>query len=328
MVLFYKIKKSRGDFMKMKVEETPRKRLVRLGQILKTFMEKEKVSTTWLSKNFQTTPRTIQRDLILMKKASFPLSESARGYYQLDKTLIKNFEVFDETELALVIAIKNIVGQLGEPFQQAADDIFNKLYEDVTTSPVFIKIDDSVILDKRQFNRIVKTIREKRQGAFQYEGFPLYEITIEPYRVCFFDGFWYLVGKDICDRKFKRYALDKIKEFKPLNKNFRCVPAQMDLMLKESSNIWFSSERNIEVVIAVDKSRAHYFRRRKAFPHQQIKEERADGTIVVSFKVGSLDEIMNTIKVWLPYIKIIQPEELKNIFLKKMKAWISWQKES
>lgn len=314
--------------MTMTSEDTPRKRLIRLGQILKIFLEKEKVSTSWLSKYFQTTPRTIQRDLILLKKASFPLSELSRGYYHMDKTLLKNFEVFDETELALVIAIKNLVRQLGAPFQQAADDIFNKLYEDVTTSPVFIKIDDSVILDKRQFNRIIKTIREKRQGSFQYEVFSPYEVTIEPYRVCFFDGFWYLIGKDICDQQLKRYALDKIKDFKPLHKNFRYVPAQVDRMLKESSNIWFSSERNIEVVVEVDKSYAHYFRRRKVYPHQEIKEERADGSIVVSFKVGSLDEIMSTIKVWLPHIKIIQPEELKKICLKKMKTWIAWQKKS
>lgn len=305
--------------------DNPRKRLIRLGQILKIFMEKEKVSTTWLSRYFQTTPRTIQRDLLLLKEADFPLSEFSRGNYRLDKTILKNFEVYDETELALVIAIKNLVGQLGEPFQQAADDIFNKLYEDVTTSPVFIKIDDSVILDKRQFNRIVKTIREKRQGTFEYEGFASFEVNIEPYRVCFFDGFWYLVGKDLCDQKFKRYALDKIKDFKPLGNNFRFVPTQVDRMLKESSNIWFSSERNIEIIVAVDKSCAHYFRRRKVYPHQEIKEERSDGSIVVSFKVGSLDEIKNTLKAWLPNIKILQPDELKNILLSDMKKWISRQ---
>jgi predicted DNA-binding transcriptional regulator YafY len=308
--------------------DNPRKRLIRLGQILKIFMEREKVSTTWLSQYFQTTPRTIQRDLLLLKEADFPLSEFSRGNYQLDKTLLKNFEVFDQTELALVIAIKNLVGQLGEPFQQAADDIFNKLYEDVTTSPVFIKIDDSVILDKRQFNKIVKTIREKRQGTFEYEVFSPYQVNIEPYRVCFFDGFWYLVGKDLRDQKFKRYALDKIKDFKPLSNNFRCVPAQVDRMLKESGNIWFSSERNIEVVIAVDKSCAGYFRRRKVYPHQEIKEERGNGSIVVSFKVGSLDEIINILKSWLPYIKILQPEELKNILLSEMKTWVSWQETS
>jgi len=308
--------------------DNPRKRLIRLGQILKIFMERENVSTTRLSQHFQTTPRTIQRDLLLLKEADFPLSELSRGNYQIDKTIFKNFEVFDETELALVIAIKNLVGQLGEPFQKAADDIFNKLYEDVTTSPVFIKIDDSVILDKRQFNRIVKTIREKRQGTFEYEGFSTFEVNIEPYRVCFFDGFWYLVGRDLYDQKFKRYALDKIKDFKPLSNNFRCVPAQVDRMLKESGNIWFSSERNIEATVAVDESHAHYFRRRKVYPHQEIKEERVDGSIVVSFKVGSLDEIKNTLKVWLPYVKILQPEELKKIFLNDMKTWISWQQES
>jgi predicted DNA-binding transcriptional regulator YafY len=308
--------------------ESPRKRLIRLGRILKIFMEREKVSTTWLSQYFQTTPRTIQRDLLLLKEADFPLSEFSRGNYQIDKTLFKNFEVFDETELALVIAIKNLVGQLGEPFQQAADDIFNKLYEDVTTSPVFIKIDDSVILDKRQFNRIVKAIREKRQGTFEYEVFSPYQVNIEPYRVCFFGGFWYLVGKDLCDQNFKRYALDKIKDFKPLGNHFRCVPAQVDRMLKESGNIWFSSERNIEIIVIVDKSCAGYFRRRKVYPHQEIREEQADGSIVVSFMVGSLDEIRNTLKAWLPHIKILQPEELKNIFLNDMKTWISWQETS
>jgi predicted DNA-binding transcriptional regulator YafY len=317
---------SKGD-AKMIAEDTPRKRLIRLGQILKIFMEKEKVSTTWLSQQFQTTPRTIQRDLLLLKEADFPLSELSRGNYQIDKNLFKNFEVFDETELALVIAIKNLVGQLGEPFRQAADDIFNKLYEDVTTSPVFIKIDESVIIDKRQFNRIVKAIREKRQGAFEYEVFSPYEVNLEPYRVCFFDGFWYLVGKDLSDQKFKKYALDKIKDFKPLSNNFRCVPAQVDRMLKESGNVRFSSEKNIEVVIEVDKSCAGYFRRRKVYPHQEIKEERADGPIVVAFMVGSLDEIINILKTWLPHIKILQPEELKDTLLNDMKAWIGWQEE-
>jgi predicted DNA-binding transcriptional regulator YafY len=123
-------------------------------------------------------------------------------------------------------------------------------------------------------------------------------------------------------------ALDKIKDFKPLGNHFRCVPAQVDRMLKESGNIWFSSERNIEVIVIVYQSCAGYFRRRKVYPHQEIKEERADGAIVVSFKVGSLDEIRNTLKAWLPHIKILQPEELKIICLNDMKTWISRQEES
>ena len=35
-------------------------RVIRLGKILRVFMEKKKVSGCWLSREFQTTSRTIQ----------------------------------------------------------------------------------------------------------------------------------------------------------------------------------------------------------------------------------------------------------------------------
>jgi predicted DNA-binding transcriptional regulator YafY len=64
------------------------------------------------------------------------------------------------------------------------------------------------------------------------------------------------------------------------------------------------------------------------YPHQEIREERTDGSIVVAFMVGSLDEIINILKGWLPHTKIIRPEELKQILLNDMKAWIAWREES
>ena len=94
-------------------EQNTQTKLIRLGQILRIFMEIDRVSSSWLSKQFQTTPRTIQRDLLLLKESGFPLHEIQKGVHQMSKDLVKNLEVFDETELALVIALKNIVGQLG-----------------------------------------------------------------------------------------------------------------------------------------------------------------------------------------------------------------------
>ena len=304
------------------------KKLARLGRMLRAFMEQEKVSSSALAETLQTTARTIQRYILFLKAAGFPVKEVARGMYALDKSLLKHFEVFDDIELALVVALKNLVLQLGQPFQSAADGLFNRLYDVVMTEPVFVKIDESVPLDSRLLSRIIKAICGKKQGHFQYTVFSPYEVIVEPYKVVYFDGFWYLVGKDTSDGVLKRYALDKIKNFKATKTCFKCIPASLDGDLKNSANIWFSGERNIEVVVEVDKCCADYFRRRKVYPHQEIKEERADGSIVVSFKVGSLDEIMNTLKVWLPYVKILLPEQLKNIFLNDMKTWISWQEES
>jgi len=128
-------------------------------------MEKEKVSSRWLSKQFQTTPRPIQRDLLFLKESGFLLHEFQKGNYQMSKDLVKNLEVFDDTELALVVALKNIVGQLGQPFQKAADGVLDRLYDCVTTMPVFVKIDDAVPLDSALLNRIVNQDVDLLRGA-------------------------------------------------------------------------------------------------------------------------------------------------------------------
>ncbi len=135
----------------------------------------------------------------------------------MSKDLVKNLEVFDDTELALVVALKNIVGQLGQPFQKAADGVLDRLYDCVTTMPVFVKIDDAVPLDSALLNRIVKAIREKKQVGFQYalrQGTGTHPVNLEPYRVVYFGGFWYLIGNEPGTGILKRYALDRIRDLR------------------------------------------------------------------------------------------------------------------
>jgi predicted DNA-binding transcriptional regulator YafY len=301
------------------------KKLVRLGRMLRVFMEQEKVSSSALSEILQTTVRTIQRDILFLKAAGFPVKETARGMYALDKSLLKHFEVFDDTELALVVALKNLVFQLGQPFQNAADGLFNRLYDVVMAEPVFVKIDESVPLDSRLLSRIVNAICMKKQGRFQYTVFSPYEVIVEPYKVVYFDGFWYLVGRDIHDGELKRYALDKIKDFKATKTCFKCIPAMLDSDLKNSANVWFAGERTMEILILVDQSCADYFKRRKIFPTQEIREEKSEGSLIVSFLVGNYGEIRNILKAWLPNVKILTPEELKQDFIADMKGWLRWQ---
>jgi len=310
--------------------ETPgsmQKKLARLGRMLRAFMEREKVSSSALAESLQTTVRTIQRDILFLKAAGFPVKETARGMYSLDKSLLKHFEVCDDTELALVVALKNLVLQLGRPFQNAADGLFNRLYDVVMAEPVFVKIDESVPLDGHLLSRIVKAICMKKQGRFQYTVFSPYEVIAEPFKVVYFDGFWYLIGRDVHDGALKRYALDKIKDFKATKTCFKCIPATLDSDLKNSANIWFAGERTIEILILVDQSCADYFKRRKIFPTQEIREEKSDGSLIVSFLVGNYGEIRNILKAWLPNVKILTPEELKEEFIADMKGWLKWQKE-
>jgi len=304
------------------------KRVVRLGKIVRVFMEKDKVSSSWLSREFRTTPRTIQRDLLLLKESGFPLHEIQKGSYQLSKDLVKNLEVFDDTELALVVALKNIVAQLDEPFQKAADGVLDRLYDCVTTMPVFVRIDDPIPLDSSLLNRIVRAVKEKRQVHFQYKAGDektSHPVILEPYRVVYFGGFWYLIGNEPCTGILKRYALDLISNFKLSQIAFKTIPRDIDTVLRGSANIWFREERNMEVRVLVDASCAHYFKRRKMFPTQEIEEERPDGSLVVSYRVGYHEAIVNVLKSWIPHIMILSPKDFGKNMLKGLKDWVKRQ---
>ncbi|HOG11866.1 MAG: WYL domain-containing protein [Smithellaceae bacterium] len=310
----------------MAEENRTRSKMIRLGRILRLFMEKEKITVAWLAGYFRTTPRTIQRDLMLLKESGFPLHEEKKGTYGFSRDLVKNLEVFDDTELALMVALKNIVGQLGKPFQKAADDVLDRLYDCVTSMPVFVKIDDAIPMDASFINRMVKAIREKRQVGFRYTGNKkTHDVQMEPYRVVYYGGFWYLIGNEPVTGILKRYALDKIKDLRLLTSGFKTIPENLDSVLKESANIWFAEKTHLTVTVLVDSQVSHYFKRRKMFPTQEIREERPDGSLVVVFRVGHFEAIRDILKSWIPHISILEPEEFRRKLLAEVKDWVAKQ---
>jgi len=302
-------------------------KLLRVGQILRIFMEKDKISSSWLSKEFQTTPRTIQRDLLLLKEAGFPIHEIQKGTYQLHKDIVKNLEVFDDTELALMVALKNVVSQLGQPFQKAVDRVLERLYESAASMPVFVKIDDAMPLDTTYLNRMVKAIRDKKHLIFQYTSREkaVHPVQMEPYRVVYFEGFWYLIGNETATGILKRYALDKIKDLKLLKTGFKSMPKNLDAVLQESANIWFAEKATLDVEVLIDAQVSNYFKRRKMFPTQQIKEEKPDGSLVITFRVGHEEAIRNLLKSWIPHVSILGPPDFRKQFVQEVKEWAQKQ---
>ena len=153
-------------------------------------------------------------------------------------------------------------------------------------------------------------------------------VNLEPYRVVYFGGFWYLIGNEPCTGILKRYALDRIRDFRFSKTYFKGVPEDLDAILQSSANIWFTEERNLEVTVLIDAQVSHYFKRRKMFPTQEIKEERPDGSLVVSFRVGHYEAIRNILKSWIPNIVILEPEEFRKELIDDIKRWVKRQEKT
>lgn len=148
---------------------------------------------------------------------------------------------------------------------------------------------------------------------------------MEPYRVVYYGGFWYLIGNEPATGILKRYALDKIKDLRLMTSRFKSIPGDLDSVLKGSANIWFSGEKNLEVKVLFDKKAGDYFKRRKMFPTQEIKEERPDGSLVVTFRVGHYDAIRHILKSWIPNMIILEPEEFRLSLIEDVRDWLKRQ---
>jgi len=314
--------------VKKESQAVQKQRIIRVGKVLKAFLERETVTTPLLAQLLGVDVRTIQRDLKALKDAGLPIHEEKKGTYSLKKDLIKygDLSLFDESELALIVALKDLVSQLGAPFERAAEDILSRLCEYSACRPVYVRIEGGINLNTKTMNKLVDTIQMGRQVYFSYKKDEPHDVIAHPYRVAYFNGVWYLIARDTKDGIIKKYALDKISDVKRLKEKTKGMPADLDEVLSRSVNVWFEKDRTTEVVIEVDAQWAHYFVRRDILPLQEIVEKRDDGSLLVRFLACSDEEIVMCLKPWLPHVRIVKPTNIMDELIEEFKKWITWQK--
>jgi predicted DNA-binding transcriptional regulator YafY len=78
---------------------------------------------------------------------------------------------------------------------------------------------------------------------------------------------------------------------------------------------------------SVDDQVSHYFKRRKMFPTQEIIEERPDGSLIVTFRVGRFEAIRDILKSWIPHIIILSPKDFRDDLLHDIKEWVMKQEK-
>jgi len=319
-----------GGHVNKESQAVQKQRIIRVGKVLKAFLERETITTPLLAQLLGVDVRTIQRDLKALKDAGLPIHEEKKGTYSLKKDLIKygDLGLFDESELALIVALKDLVSQLGAPFERAAEDILSRLCEYSACRPVYVRIEGGINLSTKTMNKLVDTIQMGRQVFFSYNKDKPHDVIAHPYRVAYFNGVWYLVARDTKDGIIKKYALDKISDVRRLKEKVKGMPSDLDEVLSSSVNVWFEKDRTTEVIIEVDAEWAHYFTRRNILPVQETVETRADGSLVLRFLACSEEEVVMCLKPWLPHVRILRPEDVRTRLVKEYKQWIEWQESA
>ena len=293
------------------------KKIFRLISILNKLDRSKTISSSDLAKEFNVSIRSIQRDIELLSMSGFPLLPLEKGRYKfMDGFSLKKMQVTRE-EASLLSLLHEISSSLGDNFEKPFQAILAKVLKGESESPYYVKISKGVKGNKKipfveeletaiRKNQQVRIIYTKRSDKQEYE------YTVSPFKMVYYDGFWYL----LCQRNGKKdmvtFRVDQIKSAE-LIKSYFNVPKNLSLLLDQSANIWFSGERDKTVILRIDSKVTHFFKNKEYFPLQKIVRENKDGSLVIETKVGQFEEVIHTILNWIPHIVVSSPKELKVI---------------
>ena len=279
------------------VKESHDKIANRLALILTKFNGGERFTVDDLVVEFNVNKRTIQRDL--NERLQFLPLVREHDYYFLDSYALGKLNFEDIKNFAVISGIKSLYPSLSNGF---ITDILNS------------KINKAYLVRNQSFESLQhKTDEFENVSAaiLNHSCIKLHynekQREVNPYKLVSNNGIWYLAADE--DGVLKTYTFNKISNLKVLeDKKF--VPNNEFVKMIDKNEINWFSQTTIEVTLAIDNSAKEYFLRKGTLANKKIIEQTED-KLILSTKVSYDDEIINIVKYWLPYIKIISPSYLQ-----------------
>ena len=261
----------------------------------------EKLDPKALAAEFNVNLRTIQRDI--HERFGALQLQKTRGLYHLEPALLGKLMLKDIDRFASLAGVKGL-------FPGFSQDFLPELLSARGYSALLVKGPHYEDLrgKEQDFGQLESAIVARRKVSFEYlvaKRRKAYEV--EPYKLINNKGVWYLAARH--NTKLKTFSFSKIERL-TLGKGTFTHDPQLDSTLASEDGIWLSEEP-INIVLKVDQAAAGYFKRRKLIANQVIDKELADGSLIVSAKVGHPNQVLPIVRYWLPSIEILSPDGLQ-----------------
>jgi predicted DNA-binding transcriptional regulator YafY len=132
---------------------------------------------------------------------------------------------------------------------------------------------------------------------------------VDPYRVWFFDGTFYLIGLCHMRNEVRIFALDRIKMLHQTKETFK-VPEDFNLDDFMGSSFGVYQGAPISIKVWFHPGVAGYIKEKIWHGSQQI-HPRDDGSIIFESDVAGTDEIRFWIMTWGSKAEVLEPESLR-----------------
>ena len=288
-------------------------RINRISSILELLSKGYDLSTPSLVERFGVTKKIIQTDF---KEYILPLFVDDKIYYDYSSKTYKaknNFltkTLFSADELSIIAILKNkskdkysdvdLSLKVDSLFLKFEDELTNKLYQ--TTS--IEKIDNF----KNEIIQIKNAVESKSIIKCFYND---KNREIYPLKILNLEGFWYLIIFEPIDNKIKTFHLNTIKNIEVLNSDFSFDEEKINSFDNAISAYYKPNNAPILVQLFMDKEVSRYFMRKPLNKSQRVLKIYDDESCDIELTITEYMEIIPTIQRYIPFIGVIEPQELK-----------------
>ncbi|MCB1220166.1 MAG: WYL domain-containing protein [Planctomycetales bacterium] len=280
-----------------------------------------------LVEQFHVSPVIAYRDLDFLKyilKAPLVYDYSSGGY-KYSKKRFKLPEVrYTEGELASLLVLgelrkayegSEIEAPLGTALELMTENLQDnvKLDQESLDQILQVDIEPFPYIDIKVFQDLLQAIRNNESIVIKYfsgQKAIIVDKPCDPYQLLNFKDNWYLVA--FCHEKqdYRDFLCSRIMAVEHTNVTFLADPDFSLEQHKKESQLFASEAPTVEIVAEFDKYAAHWIRLKQVHPSQKVLE-RSDGSLEVSFKVSSMENIMRWILSFGEHARILAPLELQ-----------------
>lgn len=273
---------------------------LRLTHILRRLNLGEKLYPKQLALEFGVDIRTAQRDL--RQRFAFLQLQKEDGKYFLPPSMLGKLQWTDVERFAALAGVQHLFPSLTDTFlreildnrAQAAWLVKGQQYEDLAGKEALFQSLEAAILNHHPIHYTY----QKSDGVKSYHG-------VHPYKLINHDGIWYLAGMD--GAQLKAFTLVKMERLEVQHNQPFTADAAIEQTLQAEDGIWLNAKKT-EVILQINGAAASYFQRRKLVSNQVIEKKLETGSLIVSAKVAHANQILPTVRQWIPHIRIISPE--------------------